>query len=189
MGAIVSDHQPRHCLLNRLFRRCSKKTSQLRVTDLWATISPETGEFPAQMASNAEKGSIWCRHHALNMLRWIHQNLPSRLLAHALVEVYHFTYLCFILPQRSAILPRHIMFHLALEITFGWNAPCQLYVLCLYQSKCCENVKKVNVYTQPHLSILRQNSSQQFMSSIPLFHLPPNVAFYPNVPCSILPPA
>ena len=25
-----------------------------------------TGEFPAQMASNAENLSIWCRHHELN---------------------------------------------------------------------------------------------------------------------------
>ena len=25
--------------------------------------SPETSEFPAQMASNAENGSIWWRHH------------------------------------------------------------------------------------------------------------------------------
>ena len=41
-------------LLNRLFRRRSKKTS---------SASPVTGEFPAQMASNAEKVSIWWRHH------------------------------------------------------------------------------------------------------------------------------
>ena len=42
------------CLLNRLFRRRSKKTSKLRVTGLCAGNSPGTGEFPAQMASNAE---------------------------------------------------------------------------------------------------------------------------------------
>ena len=30
----VSNHQPHHCLLNRLFRRRSKKTSKLRVTGL-----------------------------------------------------------------------------------------------------------------------------------------------------------
>ena len=49
-----SNHQPHDCLLNRLFRRRSKKISQLRVTGLCAGNSPETGEFPAQMASNAE---------------------------------------------------------------------------------------------------------------------------------------
>ena len=39
-----------------------KKTSKLRVTGLCAGNSPETGEFPAQMASNAENVSIWWRH-------------------------------------------------------------------------------------------------------------------------------
>ena len=61
----VSDHQPHNCLLNRLFGCRSKKTSKLRVTGLCAGNSPETGEFPAQMVSNAENGSIWWRHHVL----------------------------------------------------------------------------------------------------------------------------
>ena len=49
-----SNHQSHDCLLNRLFRRRSKKTSKLRVTGLCAGNSPGTGEFSAQMASNAE---------------------------------------------------------------------------------------------------------------------------------------
>ena len=64
----VSNHQPHDCLLNRLFRRRSKKTSKLRVTGLCAGNSPGTGEFPAQMASNAENVSIWWRHHAVTGL-------------------------------------------------------------------------------------------------------------------------
>ena len=59
----VSSHQPHDCLLNRLFRRRSKKISKLRVTGLCAGSSPGTGEFPSQMASNAENVSIWWRHH------------------------------------------------------------------------------------------------------------------------------
>ena len=59
----VSNHKPHDCLLNRLFRRRSKKTSKLRVTGLCAGNSPVTVEFPAQMASNAENVSIWWRHH------------------------------------------------------------------------------------------------------------------------------
>ena len=59
----VSNHQPNDCLFSRLFRRRSKKTSKLRVTGLCAGNSPETGEFPAQRASNAENVSIWWRHH------------------------------------------------------------------------------------------------------------------------------
>ena len=62
---IVSNHQPHHCLLNRLFACRSKKTSKLRVTGLCAGNSPGTGEFSAQMASNAENVSIWWRHHVL----------------------------------------------------------------------------------------------------------------------------
>ena len=50
----VSNHQPHHCLLNRLFERRSKKTS-----------------FPAQMASNAENVSIWWRHHD-QLSSWIY---------------------------------------------------------------------------------------------------------------------
>ena len=62
----VSNHQPHDCLLNRLFRRRSKKTSKLRVTGLCVGNSPGTGEFPAQMASNAENVSIWWRHHVVS---------------------------------------------------------------------------------------------------------------------------
>ena len=62
----VSNHQPHDCLHNRLFRRRSKLTSKLRVTGLCVGNSPGTGEFPAQMASNAENASIWWRHHDLS---------------------------------------------------------------------------------------------------------------------------
>ena len=59
----VSNHQPNDCLLNRLFRRRSKKTSKLRVTGLCAGNPLVTGEFPAQRASNTENVSILWRHH------------------------------------------------------------------------------------------------------------------------------
>ena len=59
----VSNHQLHECLLNRLFRRRSKKTSKLRVTGLCEGNSPVTSEFPAQSTSNAEYASIWWRHH------------------------------------------------------------------------------------------------------------------------------
>ena len=75
----VSNHQPHDCLLNRLFRLRSKKASKLRVTGLCVGNSPVTGEFPPQMASNAENVSIWWRHHATNF-NWeehiyIHQDV------------------------------------------------------------------------------------------------------------------
>ena len=68
----VSNHQPRDCLLNRLFGYRSKKTSKRSVTGHCAGNSPGTGEFPAQMTSNAENVSIWWRHHASPR-----ENVPS----------------------------------------------------------------------------------------------------------------
>ena len=49
-----------------------KKTSKLRVAGLCVGNAPVTGEFPAQMASNAENVSIWWRHHDSNFThsRW-----------------------------------------------------------------------------------------------------------------------
>ena len=61
----VSNHQPHDCLLNRLSGCRSKKTSKPRVTGLCAGNSPGTGEFPAQMASNADTVSIWWRYAEL----------------------------------------------------------------------------------------------------------------------------
>ena len=64
----VSNHKPHDCLLNRLFRRRSKKISRLRVTGLCVGNSPVTGEFPAKRASNAQNVSIWWRHHEFTPL-------------------------------------------------------------------------------------------------------------------------
>ena len=52
-----------------LFRHRSKKTSKLCVSGLCAGNSPVSGEFPAQMASNAENISIWWRRHE-NLIVW-----------------------------------------------------------------------------------------------------------------------
>ena len=43
-----------------------RKHQSLRVSGLCVGNSPGTGEFPAQMASNAENVSIWRRHHDLS---------------------------------------------------------------------------------------------------------------------------
>ena len=40
-----------------------RKHQKLRVIGFCAGNSPGTGEFPAQMANNAENVSIWWRHH------------------------------------------------------------------------------------------------------------------------------
>ena len=68
----ISNHQPHDCVLNRLFRHKSKKTSKLCVTGLCEGNSPVTGQFPSQRASKAENVSIWWRHHgpSLNGIFW-----------------------------------------------------------------------------------------------------------------------
>ena len=74
----ISNHQPHDCLLNRLFRHRSKKTSKLRVIGLCVGNSPGTGELPAQMASNAENVSIWWRHDEsieINVLGFMDESL------------------------------------------------------------------------------------------------------------------
>ena len=66
MGAIASQITSRTIVYSTVYLDADKKkTSKLCVTGLCAGNSPGTGEFPAQMASNAENGSIWWRHHAL----------------------------------------------------------------------------------------------------------------------------
>ena len=66
----ISNYQSHNWLLNRLFRRRSKKTSKLHVTGLCEGNSPLTGEFPTQRASDAESVSIWWCHHEFKRL-WI----------------------------------------------------------------------------------------------------------------------
>ena len=63
----VPDHQVHGCLLNRLFRRRSKKTPTLHVTGYGAGNSPVTDEFPTKRASNTEIVSIWWRHHEVTL--------------------------------------------------------------------------------------------------------------------------
>ena len=56
----VSNYQRHRCLLNRLFRQRSKKTSKFRVTGLCVGNSPVTGT----KASDAELWCfLWWRHH------------------------------------------------------------------------------------------------------------------------------
>ena len=58
----ASNHQAHDCLLNRLFNAQIKEN--IKALRYWPLCGEFTGEFPAQMASNAENVSIWWRHHA-----------------------------------------------------------------------------------------------------------------------------
>ena len=107
----VSNHQPHGCLLNRLFRRKSKKTSKLRVTGLCAGNSPGTGEFPAQMASYAENVSIWWRHHDLAERKYrLHPYTSNSFLVGVTTDM---------LRQHLVIL--HVVFHRQLVFLSFWK--------------------------------------------------------------------
>ena len=62
MGTMASQMTSLAIVYSTVYSGTDKKTSKLRVTGLCAGISPGTGEFPAQMTSNAENVSIWCQH-------------------------------------------------------------------------------------------------------------------------------
>ena len=71
----ISNHQLHDCILNRLFRRRSKKTSKWHITGLCVGNSPVTGEFRAQRASNVENVIMYQGHlyyHEVTLIRpWI----------------------------------------------------------------------------------------------------------------------
>ena len=60
----IANHQRLDCLLNRLFRHRSQKSSKLRVTGPCEGNSPVTSELPTQRASNVENVPIWWHHEA-----------------------------------------------------------------------------------------------------------------------------
>ena len=103
----VSNHQPHGCLLNRLFRRISKKASKPRVTGLCAGKS-QGPVNPAQRASYAENVSIWWSHHVGGEMKsarelFIHLNTGKNHL--------HFV-------DHFQIFP--VGFHLLFKITNDW---------------------------------------------------------------------
>ena len=59
----VSDHQPYHSLLNRLFRHRSKKTSNTTSLAFVWGIHRWLVNSPHKWQSNAENVPIWWRHH------------------------------------------------------------------------------------------------------------------------------
>ena len=66
----VSNNQPRGCLLNRLFRRRSKKTSKLRVTGLCVGNSPGPVNSP-------HKGQLRGKGFHLMTSSWLsHSSMP-----------------------------------------------------------------------------------------------------------------
>ena len=64
-GDDVSNHRRHDCLLNRLFRRRSKKTSTSNVTGLYEGNSQVTVWFRSQRTISVKNVSSWWRHHMI----------------------------------------------------------------------------------------------------------------------------
>ena len=68
-------------------RRRSRKTPKLRVTGLCSGNSPETDEFPAQMASNAENVSFWWRADIISVVMTIYFYVNStEIVSHSMIH-------------------------------------------------------------------------------------------------------
>ena len=67
MGAMASQITRLTIVYSTVYSGASKKTIKRRVTALCAGNSPVTGEFPAQMASNAKNVSIRWRYHVADI--------------------------------------------------------------------------------------------------------------------------
>ena len=141
----VSNHQPRDCLLNGLFRRRSKKTSKRRVTGLCAGNSPLTGEFPAQRASNAENFSIWWCHHdkfydtasdckipRINVDHTLIRHLRVGLMSTRLQSNHHSCYLWLLYITVTAITPKLYIRQLIniIEYRSYLSIPCKHDIMC-----------------------------------------------------------
>ena len=68
MGAIASIIASLTIVFSTFIQTQIKENTKLRVTGLYVGSSPGTGEFPAQLASNAENVSIWWSYHEMRNL-------------------------------------------------------------------------------------------------------------------------
>ena len=75
MGAIVSLISSLTIVYSTVYSDANQRKHQSSLAFVWwIHRGPGTGEFPAQMASNAENASIWWRHHAkspVSIRRWL----------------------------------------------------------------------------------------------------------------------
>ena len=137
-----SNHQPRDCLLNRLFKRISKNTSKLSVTGLCEGNSPVTGEFPAQRATNTENVSIWWRHHVICALcRWVRWS-AMLLLCAQIISRWHIMQWCRnITSQRSYQIRYYHLFYI-------WVIP--PYWISIFPPP-CTYAKRKNINTSEYM--------------------------------------
>ena len=64
MGAIASQITSLTIVFSSVYLDTDQRKHQSSVSLAFVGNAPEAGEFPAQMARNAENASIWWSHHA-----------------------------------------------------------------------------------------------------------------------------
>ena len=100
----ISNHWRLDCLLDRLFRRRSMKTSNLRVTGLCEGNSLVTGEFPSLRASNAEGKCFY-----LMVSSWY--NMMSYIFSIIIWAGKCYKYICKLLNSKAFIKSYPLKFH------------------------------------------------------------------------------
>ena len=105
----VSNHRRLYCLLNRLFKRRSKKTSKLRVTGLCAGNSPVAGEIPRTIVillidrwDEVMQKTFPCANFIMHITSW--SDAPVRYLESVLQNTITFKHFGMKLPT-NIILP------------------------------------------------------------------------------------
>ena len=88
MDAMASQITSLTIIYSTVYSGADQKKSKPRVTGLCVGNSPGTGEFPGQMASNAENVSIWWRHHGLTEDYIIYTNAGILLIGHLGINVW-----------------------------------------------------------------------------------------------------
>ena len=68
MGAIASQITSLTIIYSTVYSSADQRKRESSASLAFVGNSPGTGEFPAQMASNAENVSTWWRHHVLKVL-------------------------------------------------------------------------------------------------------------------------
>ena len=156
------------------FQIRSKKTPKRRVTGLCAGNSSGTGEFPAQMASNAENVSIRWRHHVMfgnSIAHWPTNRKRTNRHKYFQMQFRNLT------SQQEIYFVRNA--HMVVsDCPINNNATGQVIVWCLPGGKTLQNPwwwSLLTTYASPCFSALRNNinsklptwSSYQTFNSIP----------------------
>ena len=89
MGAVASQITSLTIFYSAVYSDADQRKHQkILVNGLCAGNSPVTGEFPAQMANDAENVSIWWRHHVMRMSMTMTEIFLSFFAGYSFASIY-----------------------------------------------------------------------------------------------------